>query len=66
MTNESQGGREVLVGTYLQPSMLAELKAAAKHDRRSQSAYLLVLIEKDLARRRRRGAAKRMKTRKAA
>lgn len=62
MNETKPNGRDILVGAYIAPPMLAELKAAAKKDHRSQSAYLLVLIEKDLAARRRRAR----RTRKAA
>jgi hypothetical protein len=49
--------RPVMVGTYLPPPAHAELKRIAKTERRSISAFLALLIEKELERRRRRAAA---------
>lgn len=48
--------KSVMVGTYLPTAVHAEVKRIAKGERRSIAAYLLVLIEKDLARRKKRAA----------
>jgi hypothetical protein len=45
-----------MVGTYLAPPVHAELKRIAKAERRSVSAFLAILIEKEVARRRRKAA----------